>query len=137
MQDWTSAGLRVMSRPSFHKIGTARFARDGAIAVLGDFGASGRSNKGCRRADVDCTGLVTAGADWVDQEIDRRVDADRKITHRTSCPGDFRCCLSFDPQTGQKGGDFDRMRLSAHDFVNCCKSLSLAQMFAFADFRIT
>jgi len=82
----------------FIKVGTAGFAGNRAVAVLGDLGPGCCGNEGCRRTDIDCAGLVAAGTDWIDQEIDCWMDADREIAHRTGGPGDFRNRFALDTQ---------------------------------------
>jgi hypothetical protein len=97
------------------QVGTARAARDRAVAVLGDPTAGGRNNHRAGGGDVERADAITAGANDIDQV--RMVDRDvgRELAHHRGGRGDLLDRLALHAQADQEAADLCRGGIAAHD----------------------
>ena len=100
----------------FQHIGGAGFRRHATVAVLGDGGASGRSDEGRRGGDIESVRTIAAGADDVDEmRIVWCFDLGAQFAHHRCGRSDFADGFLLDAQAGEDGGGHHRRNLAGHD----------------------
>src|SRR5690606_33715914 len=102
----------------FQQVGTAAFAGNSPVAVLGDGAAGGGDHKGAGGGDVEQVGAIAAGAAGVHQI--GRVDGDwrNQFAHGGGSAGNLVDALALHAQADQEGADLGVRGLTGHDEVH-------------------
>ena len=103
----------------FQHIGGTGLRRHPAIAMLGDFRTSSRSNEHGSGRDVEGVQAITAGPDNVNKVLRiTSLNPRGELAHHLGRCSDFPDRLFFDPQAGEDGGGHGRRHLTAHDHAH-------------------
>src|ERR1019366_1661717 len=117
----------------FENVGRSAERSDGAIAMLGDLGASSRSNEGCAAGDIEGERTTASRAHTIDEFSALFVgerDRDGLFAHDVDESGEFGRLLAARCEDGEQGGGFNVGRLAGEDLAENIAGLLTRELCA-------
>ena len=115
-------------------VGRSCFARNAAIAMLGDRHSGGGGDEGGGGTDIECAGGITAGAAGVEQSGAAGADGSHVLAESCRRPGDFRHGFTFAAQGEQEFAHLFGRQGPAHHLIDGLGHLALFEVSAGAKF---